>query len=188
MLLYYTWQLKFTLHQGFQSKCFHIGVCSVRPMDSFYSRGVLSEDDISSPRVSSTKVITTSRTFSQNALFPKVSSPRLSSPRSPSSPPDISSPRSWWASSPRSPLVSTPTSLSTDVKENVVVSAGVVKGSSVGDGNSSSKRQCLCAPTTHVGSFRCRLHRVTSTTKSWDKPSPTSPDSSNPTTGTIEAL
>ena len=24
----------------------------------------------------------------------------------------------------------------------------------------SEKRECLCSPTTHVGSFRCRQHRV----------------------------
>ncbi|KFK38658.1 hypothetical protein AALP_AA3G143400 [Arabis alpina] len=33
-------------------------------------------------------------------------------------------------------------------------------GGSVGMGKSSSVRQnCLCAPTTHAGSFRCRYHR-----------------------------
>ncbi|KAK9751093.1 hypothetical protein RND81_02G241300 [Saponaria officinalis] len=44
----------------------------------------------------------------------------------------------------------------------------------------SSKANCLCSPTTHVGSFRCRLHRSPSLqrTKSMD-PSSTSNDSSN---------
>ncbi|KAF3329577.1 hypothetical protein FCM35_KLT04908 [Carex littledalei] len=28
---------------------------------------------------------------------------------------------------------------------------------------SSSKKTCLCAPTTHPGSFRCKLHRGTGT-------------------------
>ncbi|KAA0046597.1 hypothetical protein E6C27_scaffold114G001380 [Cucumis melo var. makuwa] len=26
-------------------------------------------------------------------------------------------------------------------------------------GDESGKRRCLCSPTTHPGSFRCRLHR-----------------------------
>ncbi|VVA97470.1 unnamed protein product [Arabis nemorensis] len=35
-----------------------------------------------------------------------------------------------------------------------------VVGGSVGMGKSSSVRlNCLCAPTTHAGSFRCRYHR-----------------------------
>ncbi|KAA0046595.1 hypothetical protein E5676_scaffold596G00570 [Cucumis melo var. makuwa] len=39
---------------------------------------------------------------------------------------------------------------------------------SAGDGDGvaghscSSKAQCLCSPTTHPGSFRCRLHRSNS--------------------------
>lgn len=28
--------------------------------------------------------------------------------------------------------------------------------------NSMNKTNCLCSPTTHAGSFRCRLHRTTS--------------------------
>eukprot|EP01018_Ginkgo_biloba_P006339 Gb_17168 [translate_table: standard] len=32
-------------------------------------------------------------------------------------------------------------------------------------GNASNEKRCLCAPTTHVGSFRCRLHR--SSQKQW---------------------
>ncbi|CAA7016328.1 unnamed protein product [Microthlaspi erraticum] len=37
---------------------------------------------------------------------------------------------------------------------------GGVGGGSVVMGKSSSVRQnCLCAPTTHAGSFRCRYHR-----------------------------
>ncbi|ERN06399.1 hypothetical protein AMTRI_Chr06g191230 [Amborella trichopoda] len=29
-------------------------------------------------------------------------------------------------------------------------------------GQSGAPRACVCAPTTHAGSFRCRLHRVNS--------------------------
>ncbi|KAL6978884.1 hypothetical protein U1Q18_020552 [Sarracenia purpurea var. burkii] len=29
-----------------------------------------------------------------------------------------------------------------------------------GKPNATPKRSCICAPTTHVGSFRCRLHRM----------------------------
>ncbi|KAL9226365.1 hypothetical protein vseg_002188 [Gypsophila vaccaria] len=44
----------------------------------------------------------------------------------------------------------------------------------------SSKANCLCSPTTHVGSFRCRLHRSPSLqrTKSMD-PSPSSTNNDN---------
>ncbi|KAJ1399523.1 hypothetical protein SESBI_30286 [Sesbania bispinosa] len=39
---------------------------------------------------------------------------------------------------------------------------------------SMTKTNCLCSPTTHAGSFRCRLHRTPSLhrTKSMDSPSP----------------
>ncbi|KAJ0037670.1 hypothetical protein Pint_22870 [Pistacia integerrima] len=38
---------------------------------------------------------------------------------------------------------------------------------------SSAKSNCLCSPTTHAGSFRCRLHRAPSfqRTKSMDSAS-----------------
>ncbi|CAO2829296.1 unnamed protein product [Amaranthus hypochondriacus] len=45
--------------------------------------------------------------------------------------------------------------------------------------NGSSKvSSCLCSPTTHVGSFRCRLHRSPSLqrTKSVDPPASSKPD------------
>ncbi|OIS97075.1 PREDICTED: uncharacterized protein LOC109235037 [Nicotiana attenuata] len=32
--------------------------------------------------------------------------------------------------------------------------------------NAASKKHCLCAPTTHPGSFKCRLHRAATTTTS----------------------
>ncbi|CAN0901597.1 hypothetical protein LINGRAHAP2_LOCUS21506 [Linum grandiflorum] len=35
-----------------------------------------------------------------------------------------------------------------------------------GAGRPSSGGQCLCSPTTHPGSFRCRLHRTTSSSPS----------------------
>ncbi|PSS01871.1 hypothetical protein CEY00_Acc23228 [Actinidia chinensis var. chinensis] len=35
--------------------------------------------------------------------------------------------------------------------------------------------QCLCSPTTHQGSFRCRFHRSTSTTTAWFKRSNSMP-------------
>ena len=35
--------------------------------------------------------------------------------------------------------------------------------------------QCLCSPTTHQGSFRCRFHRSNSTTSSWFKRSNSMP-------------
>ncbi|KAL3649800.1 hypothetical protein CASFOL_006203 [Castilleja foliolosa] len=34
-----------------------------------------------------------------------------------------------------------------------------VSNGGVGRQESVSKHSCLCSPTTHVGSFRCRLHR-----------------------------
>ncbi|KAJ7943704.1 serine-rich protein-related [Quillaja saponaria] len=44
---------------------------------------------------------------------------------------------------------------------------------------SSAKSNCLCSPTTHPGSFRCRLHRSPSLqkTKSMDSPSVRDPTS-----------
>lgn len=32
--------------------------------------------------------------------------------------------------------------------------------------NPASKSRCICAPTTHVGSFRCHLHRISTALKS----------------------
>ncbi|KAI4340687.1 hypothetical protein MLD38_025497 [Melastoma candidum] len=59
--------------------------------------------------------------------------------------------------------------------------------------SSMSKGACLCAPTTHAGSFRCRLHRTPSLqrTKSIeasrmvpaDSSSKTDPDAADPDTG-----
>ncbi|KAL2903380.1 SAM and SH3 domain-containing protein 3 [Bienertia sinuspersici] len=43
---------------------------------------------------------------------------------------------------------------------------------------SSKVSSCLCSPTTHAGSFRCRLHRCPSLhrTKSVDSPASSKPD------------
>ncbi|KZV14917.1 hypothetical protein F511_40309 [Dorcoceras hygrometricum] len=48
-----------------------------------------------------------------------------------------------------------------------MMSAGGISGQ-----GSVTKHNCLCAPTTHAGSFRCRLHRSPSLqrTKSIDPP------------------
>lgn len=41
--------------------------------------------------------------------------------------------------------------------------------------------QCLCSPTTHQGSFRCRFHRSNSNTTSWFKRSNSMPAPRNTT-------
>ncbi|KAK6944988.1 hypothetical protein RJ641_026090 [Dillenia turbinata] len=46
------------------------------------------------------------------------------------------------------------------------------KGGS-GSGDPAAKGQCLCSPTTHPGSFRCKFHRSTST--AWMKRSKSMP-------------
>ncbi|KAE7998752.1 hypothetical protein FH972_003263 [Carpinus fangiana] len=43
----------------------------------------------------------------------------------------------------------------------------------VGGASSSPKGQCLCSPTTHQGSFRCRFHR--SSSSAWMKRSKSVP-------------
>ncbi|KAK7271291.1 hypothetical protein RJT34_27071 [Clitoria ternatea] len=52
-------------------------------------------------------------------------------------------------------------------------------GSGSGGGGTGSlpKGQCLCSPTTHEGSFRCRLHRgaTTTTPPTWMKRSKSMP-------------
>ncbi|OMP10092.1 hypothetical protein COLO4_04829 [Corchorus olitorius] len=39
---------------------------------------------------------------------------------------------------------------------------GASSGSGLSRQTSITKTNCLCSPTTHVGSFRCRLHRAPS--------------------------
>ncbi|KAI9169544.1 hypothetical protein LWI28_013852 [Acer negundo] len=55
---------------------------------------------------------------------------------------------------------------------------------------SGSKSNCLCSPTTHAGSFRCRLHRAPSfqRTKSIDSSSSSTSNKANVSNGnTVEA-
>ncbi|XWS17244.1 hypothetical protein CRYUN_Cryun33cG0051200 [Craigia yunnanensis] len=63
---------------------------------------------------------------------------------------------------------------------NITVSTSP-KGSSVSvaavAANSPKAGQCLCSPTTHQGSFRCRLHR--SSSSAWMKRSKSIPANSN---------
>ncbi|XP_073306260.1 uncharacterized protein [Primulina huaijiensis] len=42
---------------------------------------------------------------------------------------------------------------------------------------SITKHDCVCAPTTHAGSFRCRLHRSPSLNRTKSTDSPACPDS-----------
>uniref|UniRef100_A0A7N0TAW5 Uncharacterized protein n=1 Tax=Kalanchoe fedtschenkoi TaxID=63787 RepID=A0A7N0TAW5_KALFE len=42
----------------------------------------------------------------------------------------------------------------------MTVSVTSPKGSSEGAGQAQKGHQCLCSPTTHQGSFRCRFHRM----------------------------
>ncbi|KAF8378220.1 hypothetical protein HHK36_029559 [Tetracentron sinense] len=55
--------------------------------------------------------------------------------------------------------------------------------------SSASKTNCLCSPTTHAGSFRCRLHRSHSLqrTKSMDSSNPREPPQKDTTVNTVEA-
>eukprot|EP01018_Ginkgo_biloba_P003608 Gb_04477 [translate_table: standard] len=52
-----------------------------------------------------------------------------------------------------------------------------------------STRTCVCAPTTHAGSFRCRLHRMSSaqTQAAPLQPPPATPSMSASSTRTVEA-
>ncbi|KAH7511901.1 hypothetical protein FEM48_Zijuj12G0032300 [Ziziphus jujuba var. spinosa] len=55
----------------------------------------------------------------------------------------------------------------------VATSPKSVNGPEPSTTSSSPKGQCLCSPTTHQGSFRCRFHRSKSTT--WLKRSKSMP-------------
>lgn len=46
--------------------------------------------------------------------------------------------------------------------ENVQVTSPPSGGGGLARQGSMAKNNCLCSPTTHVGSFRCRLHRTPS--------------------------
>ncbi|KAL5063371.1 hypothetical protein RYX36_025108 [Vicia faba] len=56
----------------------------------------------------------------------------------------------------------------TSKEMKVEIPSSTVGGSNVGQGGglmrqpSMTKTNCLCSPTTHPGSFRCRLHRTPS--------------------------
>ncbi|KAJ9183972.1 hypothetical protein P3X46_007764 [Hevea brasiliensis] len=53
---------------------------------------------------------------------------------------------------------------------------GGANGEGATAGSSSPKGQCLCSPTTHEGSFRCRFHRAKSSSSSaWMKRSKSMP-------------
>ncbi|MCO5571627.1 hypothetical protein L7F22_025373 [Adiantum nelumboides] len=53
-------------------------------------------------------------------------------------------------------------------------------GSSSPRCSANGKQMCLCAPTTHVGSFRCRLHRSSSFSKLDRSPSLSAPTNTSP--------
>ncbi|KOM57788.1 hypothetical protein LR48_Vigan11g082100 [Vigna angularis] len=59
------------------------------------------------------------------------------------------------------------------VQRKLTVSVLAESESGGGNGTASlAKGQCLCSPTTHEGSFRCRLHRsvtASSSPPSWMK-------------------
>ncbi|WOH13642.1 hypothetical protein DCAR_0833152 [Daucus carota subsp. sativus] len=66
-------------------------------------------------------------------------------------------------------------------------SGGLTRQGSITKNNNSA---CLCSPTTHAGSFRCRLHRIPSLqrTKSMDQDAPqqhhhSKPDAASNTQG-----
>ncbi|KAG8383236.1 hypothetical protein BUALT_Bualt05G0163400 [Buddleja alternifolia] len=44
--------------------------------------------------------------------------------------------------------------------------SGIIGGGGLARQGSITKYNCLCSPTTHVGSFRCRLHRAPSLQRS----------------------
>ncbi|KAL4316986.1 hypothetical protein HN51_070958 [Arachis hypogaea] len=57
--------------------------------------------------------------------------------------------------------------------------SGSGSGNGNGNGGGVAKGHCLCSPTTHEGSFRCRLHRSSSsnssTSPTWMKRSKSMP-------------
>ncbi|KAE8023536.1 hypothetical protein FH972_009217 [Carpinus fangiana] len=54
---------------------------------------------------------------------------------------------------------------------------------------SAAKSNCLCSPTTHAGSFRCRLHRspILQRTRSMDSTTPRDATSKANTSSTADA-
>ncbi|KAI5056939.1 hypothetical protein GOP47_0028757 [Adiantum capillus-veneris] len=75
--------------------------------------------------------------------------------------------------------------VSSDPRAHALPDAGTNHGSSQGSPGSNKQAMCLCAPTTHAGSFRCRFHRSASF-KKWEKvTSPT--DATSTEAATVEA-
>ncbi|KAM7512814.1 hypothetical protein LguiB_011689 [Lonicera macranthoides] len=60
--------------------------------------------------------------------------------------------------------------------------AATVGGSMKSSSPKGITGQCLCSPTTHQGSFRCRFHRSNSTTATWFKRSNSMPAPGNSAT------
>ncbi|KAI3513759.1 hypothetical protein L1887_11893 [Cichorium endivia] len=69
-------------------------------------------------------------------------------------------------------------------KEDVVGgnSGGGGGGGSGGSQNSPRGQLCLCSPTTHQGSFRCKFHRQGSATGGWFSRSKSMPPTRNDNT------
>eukprot|EP00249_Psilotum_nudum_P000494 c12263_g1_i1 orf=91-600(-) len=99
--------------------------------------------------------------YPPNLLRPVMSNPRKFS----ASPPSIST-------KPSVPLSKIDTTLhsnlpsNSETRNNQVAIPSIPKQSSHPD--SPARRVCLCSPTSHAGSFRCRLHRATQ--KEWPHP------------------
>ncbi|KAL7588350.1 hypothetical protein Lser_V15G39138 [Lactuca serriola] len=55
-------------------------------------------------------------------------------------------------------------------------------GGNGGSSNSPRGQLCLCSPTTHQGSFRCKFHRQGSTTSGWFSRSKSMPPARNDNT------
>ncbi|KAL3747505.1 hypothetical protein ACJRO7_016316 [Eucalyptus globulus] len=70
-------------------------------------------------------------------------------------------------------------------KQNISVSTSP-KGEATAAPLSSPRGQCLCSPTTHEGSFRCRFHRARSS--AFMKRSNSMPTSKNGTSSSVSSL
>lgn len=66
--------------------------------------------------------------------------------------------------------------------------SGGDRGGCGGSVNSPKEQFCLCSPTTHQGSFRCKFHRQGSTTVGWfsrSKSMPSTPKDNTNSTSNI---
>ncbi|KVI11612.1 hypothetical protein Ccrd_009977 [Cynara cardunculus var. scolymus] len=61
-------------------------------------------------------------------------------------------------------------------------------GGSGGSMNSPRGQLCLCSPTTHQGSFRCKFHRQASTTVGWFSRSKSMPPTRNNNTNHASSI